>query len=156
MMPVDNRDEVFKPEYIFPQFLLNRIVSIGNFDLVKFPSTKVDLSRLFNISPYNYVIPVDFIYPEGFCRSLTGKFSLTYPSGFAFPSFLDKFLVRNENVLEGYLRPEDVMQYVNKNINYFFEFIESHLLSMSVYQIPNLPHPSNRDEVISRIRNKLK
>lgn len=70
----------FKPEYIIPQLLLQYVSKKEEIDGIKFPSTKIDYSKLTEIEAYNYVFPVKNIYKSGFCDKLVDTFHLTEPT----------------------------------------------------------------------------
>jgi RES domain len=70
----------FKPEYIIPQLLLQFISKNAKIDGLKFPSTRIDYSKLTKIKGYNYVFPVKSSKPEGFCDVLTSIFGCTEPT----------------------------------------------------------------------------
>jgi len=70
----------FKPEYIIPQLLLQYVSKNKDIDGIKFLSTKVDYSKLFNVEAYNYVFPVKSIQKNGFCSELEKIFHLTNPT----------------------------------------------------------------------------
>ncbi|WP_269224980.1 hypothetical protein [Flavobacterium eburneipallidum] len=70
----------FKPEYIIPQLLLQYISEDKEIDGLKFPSTKIDYSKLHNMSPYNYVFPVKTVKQEGYCDVLKDTFHCTQPT----------------------------------------------------------------------------
>jgi len=72
----------FKPEYIIPQLLLQLITNDKELkiDGIMFPSTKVDYSKLDDVSAYNYVFPVKEIAATGYCSDLVDTFSLTNPT----------------------------------------------------------------------------
>lgn len=78
---VKNSKGAFKPEYIIPQLLIQYIQFI-NTDIkgIKYPSTKVDYSKLENLNTYNYVFPVRESAQEGFCKELKSAFYLTEPT----------------------------------------------------------------------------
>ncbi|EGR0693846.1 hypothetical protein AB5Q63_004678 [Vibrio parahaemolyticus] len=84
-------NSVFKPEYIFPQLVLEWIVSDypGEYDGIKFLSTKslaleghisVDAKSLAK----NYVIPARQYQSKGFCSEYTRKIAFTQPVNYAF------------------------------------------------------------------------
>ena len=77
---VKNPTGNFKPEYIIPQLLLQYISRNDKIDGLKFLSTKVDYSKLYNIDAYNYVFPVKTIKKEGFCSVLSELFHSTEPT----------------------------------------------------------------------------
>lgn len=70
----------FKPEYIIPQLLIQYINENPDYDGLKFPSSKVDYSKLHNMTTYNYVFPVKKIQAEGFCEHLADLFHCTQPT----------------------------------------------------------------------------
>lgn len=70
----------FKPEYIIPQLLLQYISDNKDFDGLKFPSSKVDYSKLHQMSTYNFVFPVRVIKKDGFCEQLCETFYCTQPT----------------------------------------------------------------------------
>ncbi|MFP5439220.1 MAG: RES domain-containing protein [Bacteroidia bacterium] len=70
----------FKPEYIIPQLLLQFVSKESNIDGIKFPSTRIDYSKLSGISGYNYVFPVKKIAKKGFCETLIKTFFITEPT----------------------------------------------------------------------------
>lgn len=82
---------VFKPEYIFPQLILEWLVSISPswFDGVRFTSTKsLALEGHIDKSAYslakNYVIPARQYKNQGFCSEYSRKIKLTEPVNYAF------------------------------------------------------------------------
>lgn len=70
----------FKPEYIIPQLLLQFVSRKPEIDGVKFPSTRIDYSKLSGIRGYNYVFPVKSISKTGYCKNLKTAFSCTEPT----------------------------------------------------------------------------
>ncbi|WP_055436350.1 hypothetical protein [Lacinutrix algicola] len=70
----------FKPEYIIPQLLLEYISTKQDIDGIKFPSTKVDYSKLRGLHSYNYVFPVKSNNESGFCDKLIEKFHVSEPT----------------------------------------------------------------------------
>ena len=80
---VKNRSAPHKPEYVFPQFLMQWITEqsgINGVDGIKYFSvsghkfSKYDYGDMFN-----YAIPVKSNKDKGHCDYLTGNFELTYP-----------------------------------------------------------------------------
>ena len=72
-------DEVFKPEYIISQLLLQWIVSEQKVDGVVYKSNRVKVSR-HNMGTFrNLVIPVKQIQSKGICPILRKKIKLTNP-----------------------------------------------------------------------------
>ncbi|MFH7010520.1 hypothetical protein ACHRV5_01540 [Flavobacterium sp. FlaQc-52] len=70
----------FKPEYIIPQLLLQYISKNPKIDGLKFPSTRIDYSKLSQIKGYNYVFPVKTVAKTGFCKVLSKTFHCTEPT----------------------------------------------------------------------------
>ena len=87
-------NSVFKPEYIFPQLLLEWIISdySANFDGIKFLSTKKTLlNSKFgneNFKQKNIVIPVRVLNTSGFCEESLRKITLTEPINLQIESLL--------------------------------------------------------------------
>jgi hypothetical protein len=77
---VKHSSAIFKPEYIISQLLLQLVSKEGKIDGIKFPSTKIDYSKLSNVGGYNYVFPVKNISKKGYCEVLTKKFHCTEPT----------------------------------------------------------------------------
>ena len=79
---------IFKPEYIFPQLLLEWIVTDkwANFDGIIYNSTKkaslmdkFNPNEEINFKLKNYVIPARILKSEGFCEESVGKLKMTEP-----------------------------------------------------------------------------
>jgi hypothetical protein len=70
----------FKPEYIISQLLLQFVSRKPEIDGIKFPSTRIDYSKLSGIKGYNYVFPVKTISKVGYCETLKRTFSSTEPT----------------------------------------------------------------------------
>lgn len=70
----------FKPEYIIPQLLLQYVSKNDEIDGIKFPSTKVNYSKLTEVEAYNYVFPVKKVASRGLCEELTNTFHSTEPT----------------------------------------------------------------------------
>ena len=79
----------FKPEYIIPQLLLQFISHSNEYDGLKFPSSKIDYSKLHGMTTYNYVFPVKTIKKEGYCNTLSDMFHCTQPSSLALEEIAD-------------------------------------------------------------------
>lgn len=77
---VKNPNGNFKPEYIIPQLLIEYISTKKDIDGIKFPSTKVDYSKLRGLNSYNYVFPVKSNNESGFCDKLIEKFHISEPT----------------------------------------------------------------------------
>ncbi|MGF7072371.1 hypothetical protein [Mucilaginibacter sp. 3215] len=71
--------EVFKPEYIVPQLLLQWIVDAEGVDGIKYKSNRVKVGPN-NVGSFtNVVIPVKQISNKGFCKILSKKIKFTNP-----------------------------------------------------------------------------
>ncbi len=76
---VKKPDDVFKPEYIIPQLLLQWIVSYKKVDGVVYKSNRIKVSK-HNIGTFrNVVVPVKKIEPKGLCPQLKKKIKITNP-----------------------------------------------------------------------------
>jgi hypothetical protein len=76
---VKKPDEVFKPEYIVPQLLLQWVLSEQEVDGVIYKSNRIKVSN-HNLGTFrNVVIPVKKIQFNGFCSELKSKIKLTNP-----------------------------------------------------------------------------
>jgi hypothetical protein len=80
VIKTQNPNGNFKPEYIIPQLLLQFISRKPEIDGIKFPSTRIDYSKLSGIKGYNYVFPVKSIAKTGYCDILKKTFSCTEPT----------------------------------------------------------------------------
>lgn len=75
---VRKQDGAFKPEYIFPQFLLQWVTNNKNIDGIKYFSVEANISSKVDHSQLiNYALPVKEIKPTGLCKTLTDSFSTT-------------------------------------------------------------------------------
>lgn len=79
----------FKPEYIIPQLLLQFVSRKPEIDGIKFPSTRIDYSKLTGIKGYNYVFPVKTISKKGYCETLKKTFSCTKPTSLELEEILN-------------------------------------------------------------------
>lgn len=76
---VKKPDEVFKPEYIIPQLLLQWVVSDKKVDGVVYKSNRIKVSK-HNIGTFrNVVIPVKKIEAKGLCPQLRKRIKITNP-----------------------------------------------------------------------------
>jgi hypothetical protein len=76
---VDKPAEVFKPEYIIPQLVLQWVVLDGNLDGIQYRSNRVKSSS-HNIGTFsNIVIPVKRSADRGFCSILSKRIKMTNP-----------------------------------------------------------------------------
>lgn len=77
---VKKESGTFKPEYIFPQFLLQWITHNKNFDGIKYFSIEANMFSNFDYSNLiNYAIPIKTVANSGYCKELKRSFSLTNP-----------------------------------------------------------------------------
>ena len=80
---VKHREDPFKPEYIFPQLMLQWVNDNIKFDAICYSSTHIDIHHLSNRGKfYNYVLPVknidlDLSSSTGFCTDLCNIFKMT-------------------------------------------------------------------------------
>lgn len=77
---VKNPTGTFKPEYIIPQLLLQYVSQNPDIDGIRFPSSKIDYSKLKGFEGYNYVFPVKESAKSGYCKKLTETFYCTEPT----------------------------------------------------------------------------
>jgi len=71
--------EIFKPEYILPQLLLQWIMDAEGVDGIKYKSNRIKAGPN-NVGSFtNIVIPVKHISDKGFCRVLSKKIKFTNP-----------------------------------------------------------------------------
>jgi len=103
----------FKPEYVIPQLLLQYVSKDDNFDGIKFPSTKVNYSKLKNVPSYNFVFPIKSKKEEGFCDFLTNAFELTEPTS-----------LEIEEVIDNPHKQNSVHGFNTYNEDKYFEIIE--------------------------------
>ncbi|EPN5006678.1 hypothetical protein ACT0GK_004461 [Vibrio parahaemolyticus] len=101
---VRNQNSVFKPEYIFPQLILEWFVSVDVclFDGIKFRSTKNlslegKIEEESSLLAKNYVIPARKYSHSGFCREYVRKVKLTQPINYAFQSLLGRNVSVGDN-----------------------------------------------------------
>ena len=98
---VYNKEGNFKPEYIIPQMLLEYITQDEEIHGLKFPSTKINYSKLKNIQAYNYVFPIKESQESGFCSILKNKFKLSAPSSLELEDLLDDPYIKTILVSDG-------------------------------------------------------
>jgi len=72
-------NEVFKPEYIIPQLLLQWIVGEQDLDGIKYRSNRINNSKNVAGTFANMAIPVKTLKNEGFCTNLSSRISFTEP-----------------------------------------------------------------------------
>lgn len=77
---VKKLDGTFKPEYIFPQFLLQWVTNNKQISGIKYFSVEAHLSSKIDHSQYiNYALPIKSFSDTGLCKKLVDSFSLTEP-----------------------------------------------------------------------------
>lgn len=119
---VCNKDDVFKPEYIVPQLVLQWVRQEQKVDAIKYSTTRVDLTKNKGIF-HNMVLPVKEIKDKDYCNELVNifacspvvsfellKFSSKLPKEGTNPNSIDseitkKFNVQQLEIIEGI--PED-------------------------------------------------
>jgi hypothetical protein len=82
----------FIPEYIFPQMLMQWIMTQEKIDGIKYFSTKCAVSEFtrFNLEDFlNFAIPVKSFQQKGYCRVMAKHLSLTEPLTFELLSISD-------------------------------------------------------------------
>ena len=83
---VFNQHHHFKPEYIFPQMVMQWIMTQDDIDGVSYLSTKCrnldDESFSFAQSFLNYAIPIQSFRERGYCKKMATKVGLTEPISF--------------------------------------------------------------------------
>jgi hypothetical protein len=70
----------FKPEYIIPQLLVQYISKKEDIDGIRFPSTKIDYSKIRAVKSFNYVFPVKTNKRSGLCDKLISQFHISEPT----------------------------------------------------------------------------
>lgn len=77
---VQNPQGIFKPEYVFPQFLMQWITE-QNIDCIEYMTTKIDYSQFNNTSTFlrfnNLAIPAQTTSQKGYCEILKSRIKLT-------------------------------------------------------------------------------
>lgn len=120
MMPVKDYKAVFKPEYIFPQLLLEWVISRKNYDGIYYTSTHKDKEFVYPIDKsYNLVIPVkNPLQATGFCPNLKDAFYISKPVNYEienlkrpFPTNAGSYSIDPNNI------PEDMILALNEEIN---------------------------------------
>lgn len=76
---VYRKSSVFKPEYLFPQLLMQWLILKPNYHGIKYMSNKCTPHGGWRNKFINYAIPVKSIKPAGFCSLLSNSFKLTRP-----------------------------------------------------------------------------
>lgn len=86
---VEHTEANFKPEYIIPQLLLQFISHSKEYDGLKYISSKIDYSKLHNMTTYNYVFPVKTVKKDGYCDTLGDLFHCTQPTSLTLEEIVD-------------------------------------------------------------------
>jgi hypothetical protein len=76
---VEKPDDVFKPEYIVPQLLLQWLVKTKGIDGIQYKSNRINVTGHSLGTFTNVVIPIKDINESGFCHQLVSKIKLTNP-----------------------------------------------------------------------------
>ena len=142
---VKERDNVFKPEYIFPQLLMQWVLNKDYLDGIKYLSTRsiqsnAPLYKRFFDTPINYAIPVKKIASKGYCEVLSKNFTLTEPISWEQLNITNPY--RNTIIpvveKENRIRRQKYPLMGNKDRNYdksAFGLLEDELLIMDKQQI---------------------
>ena len=105
----------FKPEYIFPQFVLRWCKEENDIDGVMYDSTRIHAKSVGSFQ--NFVIPVaDYQRNTDFCPNLTGKLKLTLP--YMIDHLSDSQIIENELIT-------DISQIFSKELHGIIPFQES-------------------------------
>lgn len=78
---VKHRESPYKPEYIFPQIVLQWITNEHSFDGICYFSTHIDFNADDSRRACNLVLPASQIKATGRCNRLRGLFRMTTPVG---------------------------------------------------------------------------
>jgi hypothetical protein len=144
---VRNKQDIFKPEYIIPQLLLQWIRENKEIDGIRYWSTHVDQNpTVFKGEFYNLVLPVKENKDVGLCKSLTRKFQTTEIVSWQLYEFAlggDISLDFNDNVDD----IDSKMEYLEliRGMKYpyshsVFGKIEKYLTSLKTNNIENASH----------------
>lgn len=94
---VKKQDAAFKPEYIFPQFLLQWVTYSKNVDGIKYSSVEANANYSLDFGELvNFAIPVKEIRPSGYCRKLQNAFSLTRPVSWEILSIINPNITQHD------------------------------------------------------------
>lgn len=143
---VRNKHDVFKPEYIIPQLLLQWIRENKEIDGIRYWSTHVEQnSSNFKGEFYNLVMPVKENKEIGLCKSLTRKFQATEIVSWQLYEFAlggGNFFDFNDDV-----EIDSKMEYLEliKGMKYPYSYsvfgkIEKYLSSLKTNNIENTSH----------------
>lgn len=76
---VQHQEAAFKPEYIFPQLLMQWLLKKKEYHGIRYMSTKCEPSGDHNNVFINYAIPVRSVKATKYCDSLSRQFTVTAP-----------------------------------------------------------------------------
>jgi hypothetical protein len=111
---VFNKGAHFKPEYIFPQMLMQWIMTKEDIDGIKYFSTKVNQSSysLHNLEGFtNFAIPVRSVEKSGHCKILSKSFGLTEPITWDLLNIIDPLQISNKINVEDKLPVPPILQF---------------------------------------------
>lgn len=93
MIPVKDTTAIFKPEYIFPQLILEWIISNKSYNGIYYSSTHKNTEFEYpDDKSYNIVIPVrNPLQSNGFCPNLKKTFHISFPINFEIENLRDPF-----------------------------------------------------------------
>lgn len=97
---VKNPNSIFKPEYIFPQFLMQWITD-KNISIIEYLSTQS--TNYSNSNKYkgllcnNYAIPAQTSEPNGICQVLKSKIKLTEPISWQYLNMTNPKIINETN-----------------------------------------------------------
>lgn len=95
---VKKQDGAFKPEYIFPQFLLQWVRQNKNIDGIKYFSVRTNISSEHDLSKFaNYAFPVKETKSIGLCENLVKSFSITEPVSWEMLTLANPEIVLHDN-----------------------------------------------------------
>ena len=98
---VHNKAADFKPEYIFPQMLMEWIANTDWVDGIIYESTKTERLKVSGGWPnlkdsLNYAFPVRSYSEKGFCETLVNHFKLTKPTSWEMVQILYPDIARKQ------------------------------------------------------------
>lgn len=142
---VKEKDNIFKPEYIFPQLLMQWVLNKDHLDGIKYLSTKsiqsdAPLYRRFFDTPLNYAIPVKKIANQGYCEVLSKNLTLTEPISWELLNIINPSINISlpKEEIKYRIRRQSYALMGDKNRDYntsAFGLLEDELLNMEKQQI---------------------
>jgi len=141
---VFNKDFYFKPEYIFPQMLMQWIMTQNDIDGIKYLSTKSKaLNNPWSLRGnfFNYAIPIQSFQKIGYCPKMAEMINLTEPLTYELFSVINPVkantLLDYEKDIKNkvHASPIDYINLNNSNTYYLdttFGLLEHKLLNMEV------------------------